>query len=174
MMQSQANIGQTAQGAAAASTGILDGAISTLQGLADPTAQIRQQMGALQTDLRTMWNDTIMPGIATDAIAAGGLGGGRQGVAQGVAAGAMGDALTSGAADIYGRANAQAASAAGMLPAMADARYNTQLAPYNAAWGPLQQYAGILGPAIQNQFSRSYGAEQSRGKSQSAGFSIFG
>lgn len=44
-----------------------------------------EQIGALSEDVGRFFNEQLLPGITSEAVAGGGLGGGRQGVAQGLA-----------------------------------------------------------------------------------------
>ena len=157
----------------------LTNAMGTAAGLMDPSAQIEAQSAALQSGLGSLFRNEINPGIESEAIAAGGLGGGRQGVAQGVAAGQLGDAFTQGYGDIVGRANQQALGAAGMMPGLANANMQNALQPMMAGLDIQSQLANILGgPTIlsrntsraggaSNQYSRSGSQSTALGQSNS-------
>ena len=129
---------------------------NTASAIADPTAQIEAQAGSLATGLGNLFQNQIMPGIQSDAIAAGGFGGGRQGVAEGVAAGQLGNAYAQGLGDITANANQQALQAAGMSPALGQANIANRVSPFTAGFEPLQRLAAILGsPTVLNEQSAS-------------------
>lgn len=65
------------------------------------------QMGQLQSDIGDLFREELLPGITSEAVGAGQLGGGRQGVAQGKALDAASDAFTAGAVDLRARDQAQ-------------------------------------------------------------------
>jgi len=66
-----------------------------------------QQIEQLRGDVGDLFNEELLPGITSEAVAGGQLGGGRQGVAQGQAVEAATDAFTEGALDIRTRNQAQ-------------------------------------------------------------------
>jgi len=72
-----------------------------------------EQIGALGEDIGRFFNEQILPGITSEAVAGGSLGGGRQGVAEGFAADTAGREFQRGAtslraADIQARDQAAA------------------------------------------------------------------
>ena len=141
--------------------------LGNLQGIGSPAMQ-QQQMDVLQQNLGQLFNQQIMPGISRGAIGAGGLGGGRQGVAEGVAAGQLGQAFTSGAVDIMGRAQQQRLGAAQLGLAALPGLMGVAGAPYTAAYNPLMQFASILGaPTVLSE-------QQAESRRKSSGFSIGG
>lgn len=171
--QGYANPGVT-QGAAQAGAGaVLPGmqsAYGNIGALTDPTAQIDAQSSSLQAGLGQMFREQINPAIQTNAISAGGFGGGRQGVAEGVATGQLADAYTKGYGDIVSRANNTALGAGSMLPGMAQGIYDMNVNPTMAGLDPMAQLASILGnPAILNK-TRSQSQGQSSGSS--SGFEV--
>lgn len=161
-----------AYGAQQANAPGLNMAYQGAMGLADPTSQIAAQEASLQAGLGNLYANEINPAIQSNAIAAGGFGGGRQGVAQGIAAGELGNAYTQGLGDITARANGQALSAQAMIPQMAQANYAAAVNPTMAGMGALGMYGGILGaPTILNQ-SSGQGSTQSSGSSYRMQFGI--
>ena len=167
-----------------------------LGGMTDPTAAAAGQKAALSSGLGHMFRTQINPAIEGDAIAAGGFGGGRQGVAQGVAAGEMANAFTQGAADIDAAAQARALQAAQMRSGLAGNMFDIGQGAANAGLDQLGRLSQILGPATVlsrqrgssvggsssrggstsrgGSSSKSFSGHSSKGKSQSAGFSLFG
>jgi hypothetical protein len=164
---------RAASGAAAGAQPYLQGAMNSTAQMMDPSRQIAAQSGSLRAGLGRMFRDEINPAIRSDAISAGGFGGGRQGVAQGVATGQLADAYTQGYGDIVAGARGQALQAAGMMPGLADARYQMAMRPYGAGMDQLSQLASILGgPAILNMGrtgSSTVGQSLSRAASESRG-----
>ena len=156
-----------------------------------------EQITGLGEDLGQFFNEQILPGISSEAIAGGGLGGGRQGVAQGMAADSISRDFARGvtdlrSADVAARdaaastlgnqriAGAQAGIAGlGSLAGIADFGFGAELAPFD-------RLAAILGgPTVTGEsssftsaedfarnFSESFGSSQatnqSKGKSTSA------
>lgn len=116
--------------------------------MTDPSAMIRAQAGSLKAGLGDLFRTEINPAIQTDAIAAGGFGGGRQGVAEGVAAGQLADAYTQGFGDIVANARQTALGAASQMPGLSSAYYTGRVAPTLAGFDPLTQLASILGSPI--------------------------
>lgn len=132
---------------------------------------LNEQIKALGTDLGNFYNQELLPGINSDAVAGGQLGGGRQGVAQGLAATGVAQQFASGSASLRASDQAQRLQAAlglgnqtgaagiaglqGITPLMDLA--NTG---YNAKFSPLLTLAQILGnPTIlTHQTSSSKGS----------------
>lgn len=120
-------------------------ALGGLAGLVDPRGQIRAQESSLRSGLGNLFRTEIMPAIQSDALMAGGFGGGRQGVAEGVGAGQIAEAYTTGLGDITARANQTATAAASQLPSMAQSLYTAYTAPSMAGLDPLSRLASIIG-----------------------------
>ena len=141
----------------------------------NPNSPIAQQQASLQAGLGQMFREELMPSMQSNAIAAGGVGGGRQGVAEGVAAGQMAQAYTQGLGDITARANQQALGAAGMMPgrsqALAEATYGS-LYGGDKGMSILGQLAGIIGGPTVTQQSQSSGRCWGTGKSSGWGFGV--
>lgn len=173
--------GQAGYASAAAQAGAqqalpgLQAGMQNLTGLMNPNSQIAQQQASLQAGLGQMFREELMPSMQSNAIAAGGFGGGRQGVAEGVAAGQMAQAYTQGLGDITARANQQALGAAGMMPGMSQALAE---ATYGSLYGGdkgmsiLGQLAGIIGGPTVTQQSQSSGSGWGTGKSSGWGFGV--
>ena len=139
----------------------LQGAFNTMSGLTDPQAQIDAQSASLQSGLGQLFREQINPAIESNAISAGGLGGGRQGVAQGVATGQLANAFTQGYGDIVSRANQQSLTAGAMLPGMGQAMTDNALAPQMGQFEPLAMLAQILGsPTV---LTKSSGSQKGSG-----------
>ena len=77
-------------------------------------AMVQNQMDMLGQNLGRQFSQQILPGIQSNAIAAGQLGGGRQGVAQGIASQGFADAFGQGASGIMSNAYNQAQQATGL------------------------------------------------------------
>jgi len=65
------------------------------------------QMGRLKADIGELFNEELLPGITSDAVRGGQLGGGRQGVAQGQAVEAAAEAFSQGATGLLTEDQAQ-------------------------------------------------------------------
>jgi hypothetical protein len=157
---------QAAQGVADFSSPMMRQAMTSVFGLTNPQAQIDAQAASLQSGLGDLFRNEINPAIQTNAIAAGGFGGGRQGVAEGVAAGQLANAYTQGYGDIVGRANQTALGASGMMPGMMQGLYDTETLPSMAGFDPLTTLAAILGsPTV-------LGKSSGKGKSAGFGFGV--
>ena len=77
------------------------------QRLGQADSLVGEQLGLLQQDVGQLFREELLPGITSEAVAGGQLGGGRQGVAQGQAMDAAAEAFTRGAVDIRSRSQAQ-------------------------------------------------------------------
>ncbi len=153
-----------------------------------------EQISSLGEDIGQFFNQQILPGISSEAIAGGGLGGGRQGVAEGIAAQDAGREFQRGAtslraADIQQRD--QAAALLGQqrleganiglgglsgLAGIADFGFGAELAPF-------ERLSAILGgPTVVGEassfssaedfaraFASSFGASQAQNQSTSEG-----
>ena len=93
----QGQAGIDALTAQAGGTGLGQGQLQRIAGGNDPAVQ--GQIDALGSDLARQFSQ-LLPGIESQAIGGGQLGGGRQGVAQGLLGQATQDAFGQGAADI--------------------------------------------------------------------------
>ena len=142
--------------------------LNQLQNMSNPNnAMVQQNVDLLGQDLNRQFSNQLLPQIQGSAIASGSLGGGRQGVAEGLAAQGISDAFARGSADIRNNALAQAQQAAstggnllgqGIQTAFgaAPGLVNLGLSPFQSAFLPLQNLAGLLGnPAILNRGSQS-------------------
>ena len=158
-----------------------------------------EQIAALEQDTGRFFNETLLPGIQGDAIAAGGLGGGRQGVAEGLAAERTADAFTQGvtalrtadmnardqaARDLVGTDLAGAQAGLAGLPSL----YGLANESFGAELEPFNRLAAILGgPTVlgesssfsdaenfARQFAESFGSSQAtqRSSGESMGFSF--
>ena len=171
-----------------ADTDFLQRRLSGADGLLD------EQIGGLGEDIGAFFREQILPGITSEAISGGGLGGGRQGVAEGIAADSAGREFQRGAtslrtadaasrdniAAILGQNRIQGAEAGigglGALAGIADFGFGADLAPF-------ERLSAILGgPTVIGEsssfntaedfaraFSSSFG--QSQAESQSTGSS---
>ena len=130
---------------------------SNLMQFAQPNNEMVQgNIDMLGQNLQDQFNNTIMPGIQSNAIGAGALGGGRQGVAQGLAAQGVSDAFAEGSQGIMNNAYNQANQASQF-----GSNFNTQQAMAGLSglgqfqqqqFAPMDYLARILGnPAILNQ-----------------------
>jgi hypothetical protein len=153
-----------------------------------------EQIGALGEDIGKFFTEQILPGISSESIAGGSLGGGRQGVAEGIAGGEAARQFSQGAtalrsSDIAARDAAAATlgeqriaaagtglSQLGSLAGIADFGFGADLAPFD-------RLSAILGgPTVLGEsssfssaedfaraFSSSFGASRSTTSSQSKG-----
>lgn len=156
---------------------------------------LEDQIGLLGEDLGNFFNEELLPGITSQAVDGGQLGGGRQGVAQGRAISEVGDLFTRGATalragDISARdsiasgiddrsiSGAQAGiQGAGTLAGIADMGFSAGLAPF-------ERLAGIMGgPTVLGSssstsadwaaaFSSSFGQSQADSSSSGRSFSM--
>lgn len=167
--------------------------------LSGDNAVLEEQIDLLGEDLGNFFNEQLLPGITSEAVGGGALGGGRQGVAQGEAANMVGEQFRRGATalragDIAAR-DAAATSLEGLaiqgagtglqaLPAMAglaEMGFGAEMMPYMM----LAQITGDPTVLTQAQsssygsaadfamnFSESFGSSQSTSSSESSGKSI--
>ncbi len=116
-----------------------------------------EQIGLLQEDVGRLFNEELLPGIESEAVAGGTLGGGRQGVAQGAAIREAASAFTRGASQLRSDDLKMRDAAAGTLAANNIASAQTGIAglPQLLALAqaemmgdmePMRALAGILGP----------------------------
>lgn len=157
------------------------------------------QITGLGEDLGQFFNQQILPGISSESIAGGGLGGARQGVAQGMAADSISRDFTRGvtdlrSADVAARDQAAATLGAnriagaeaglgqlGSLAGIADFGFGADLAPFD-------RLAAILGGTtvlgesssfssaedFARNFSQSFGQSQATNESESSSVSVEG
>jgi hypothetical protein len=145
----------------------MNAAMKSATALTDPTAQIKAQAGSLQAGLGQMFRQEMMPSIKSNAIAAGGFGGGRQGIAEARGVGQLADAYTKGYGDIVAGANATALGAGELAGSLGGQIYNLGMMPSMAGFAPLQAMAGLLGsPTVLQQ-----ALSQGRGTSTASGAS---
>ncbi len=155
---------EAARRASQMTTPQIGAALGNTTALTDASSQISAQAQSLQSGLGQLFREEINPAISSNAIAAGGFGGGRQGVAQGVATGQLGQAYTQGLGDIVANANRTALGAAGLVPGLSSAMYQSEVNPTLAGYDPLSRLASILGsPTVLNR---------QRGQSSSGSFSL--
>lgn len=122
-----------------------------------------EQIALLQQDIGQLFREELMPGITSDAVAGGQLGGGRQGVAQGQAMEQAANAFQRGAVDIRSRNQAQLdALAAGVAErniqgaqvglAGAGSLMNIAQQGFGAELAPMERLAAIFGgPTVLTQ-----------------------
>lgn len=150
------------------------------------------QIAALQEDVGRFFSEELLTGVTSDAVLAGGLGGGRQGVAQGIAAARAADAFSRGATELRAGDIAARDAAAAVLGdqrlqgAMAGLTQLPALAGiadlgFGAGLAPAERLAAILGsPTVLGEstsfssaedfaraFSQSFGGSQSTQESSS-------
>lgn len=115
-----------------------------------------QQVNMAQRDIGRAFNQQVLPGLTSSAIASGGLGGSRGSIAAGLAGQEalrqMGDVSVGLRSNAYNQA-AQAASQQGALRlGGAQAGFNMGMGMQAAPWQALQAYSGILGgPTVLGQ-----------------------
>ncbi len=126
--------------------------------------QLQSQIGQLGQDITRQFEQGLLPGIQSQAVGAGGLGGGRQGVAQGIGLQASLDAFSRGAgqlrSDDIGR-QLQAAQALGGLTGQAAGQLGGL---QQQGIGQQIQAGGLLGGLEQGQFGQQIGALQGAGQ----------
>ena len=159
--------------------GTLPGSGFLEQRLSQQNPFLNEQISQLGQDIGQQFRESILPGIRGNALAVGGLGGGRAGVAEGLAAQGAQQAFGQQAANLrfqdvglrqaaagqlqnaglqqmglQGQAASQGLSSLGGL-------MNLGMSPFGAQFGPLAQFAALLGPqnilSQQNSFGSSFG-----------------
>ena len=156
---------------------------------------LQDQIDLLGEDLGKFFNEELLPGIETNAIAGGQLGGGRQGVAQGRAIDAVGEQFTRGATTLRAGDIAARDAAAGTIAGNDIAGAQTGLAGipallgaadfgFGAGLAPSERLAAILGgPTVlgsssanaldfARSFSSSFGRSSASSRSDSRSFSL--
>jgi hypothetical protein len=149
---------------------------AALNRLANPTEADPMQ-AVYARNLGQMFNEQIMPGLKGDAMVGGGLGGSRAGIAQGLAGARVGQQLQDFSAQLYGDQQNRALQAGQALQGVGQG-YGQLGAGYQdlatqqsqMPWQALQQYAGLLGPAVMQQLgSYSQGTATNRSKGSGGG-----
>lgn len=149
--------------------------------LTSPSSVVNEQIGLLGEDIGAFLRNEINPTLVSNAIKAGGLGGGRQGVAQGIASQAALQQFQRGAAGIRAQDQAQRDAIAGQLAGLQQqgaatglgalgGLYDLATAGVGAELAPYQMLAQILGgPTVLTQSQQSsYGTQT--GQSQQSSF----
>ncbi len=156
--------------------------------------ELQNQINLLGQDIGQTFQQQILPGIQSEAIGTGQLGGGREGVAQGLASQAALSEFQRGAQTFRSEDITRQLAAAGQLgqlglgqqaqtgAQLGDAGalnlgalgelqnlFNLGLSPFAAEFGALNNLAGIIGqPTVLQQ-----GAAQATGEAASKGFGLF-
>jgi hypothetical protein len=157
---------------------------------ANPNNQLVQdQIGNLGQSLGDFYSQQLNPAIRGSAVAAGGLGGGRQQVAQGMAAQDVGNQFRQGVTAIQANAYGQAQNAAGMadqnrfqagqgMGQLGQSMNNLGMSNLNAPWMGAQNMAGllgsptVLGQSYAQQTASSRQGSQGQSKSNKFGLSL--
>lgn len=163
----------------AAGSQMLDQSNAGLQRLMNP--QTDPALQAYATNLGQQFNEQFLPGLKGDAALAGGLGGSRQQIGSALGAQRAMQSLGDFTAQTYAAGQDRALAAAQSLGANAQTAQGAagmygQLADFarSMPWYNLNQYAGLLGPAIMQDLG-SYSTSSSTSKgSQSGGSFSFG
>lgn len=163
--------------------------------LAGDSGLVDEQIGLLGEDLGKFFNEQLLPGITSEAVGGGTLGGGRQGVAQGRAVDAVGEQFRRGASDIRTQDLAmrdQAAATLGDqniqgimaglsgLPALAgiaDMGFGAGISPYERLAVILGGPTALTSASSQSgdfasAYSQSYGESQATSRSRGASFNF--
>jgi hypothetical protein len=146
---------------------------------------LNEQIGGLSSDLSKFYNEQLLPGITSDSIMSGTLGGGRQGVAQGAAAGETARQFSQGVTALRSSNQQQKDAAAGVLAGSRNTAAGVGLGSLNNVLGlsqanvtssllPSQLLASILGNPTTLTDSLSYGTSHatSTSKGKSSGFNF--
>jgi hypothetical protein len=165
--------------------------------LGGDNAVLQEQIDLMGKDLGSFFNEELMPGITSQAVGGGQLGGGRQGVAQGAAMRQVGDQFTRGsvalrAGDIAARDNAASTLSGNAIGGAMTAfqgmpgMMGVANAGFGAGMAPYERLASILGGpttlgssfstsadwanAWSNSFAQSSATSKSKSKAMSLGF----
>ena len=141
---------------------------------------LQEQIDLLGQDLGNFFNEELMPGITSEAVGGGQLGGGRQGVAQGKAISEVGDQFTRGATALRAGDIGARDAAAGTLSGNAISGASVGLGGLSAVGGaadmgfsaglaPYERLSAILGGPTVLGSSSSSSADWARALSQSYG-----
>jgi hypothetical protein len=148
-----------------------------------------RQISDLGTSMGNFFNEQLAPGIRGSAVAAGGMGGGRQQLAMGQAAGDVAEQYQQGVTGImsnnYGmqqqaafQADQNKMGAAGMQSSLAGMMSNLGMNDVNMNWSNLQNLQGLMGsPTVLNSggsqaYSQSENTTSANSVSKSRNFSI--
>ncbi len=139
------------------------------------SSMVDENIGALQEDLGQFFSEELLPGITSQSVSGGALGGGRQGVAQGKAIESVGREFRRGSLEIRNADSRRRQEAATQLSAQrlsaaqagltgAQQQFDLANAATNAPFSPFLTLAQILGnPTVLTQ-------SQSESSSTSLGF----
>lgn len=141
---------------------------------------VDRQVADLKTQLDAFFNETLLPGITSDAASVGQLGGERQGVAQGIAAGKVAQAFSSGVTGIMTSEQQQRDAAAAQLASQTQGAAGAGLSflPQQfglaqsgnmAALSPYLALAQVLGGPTVLNYSQGTASSNSRSKEFSFG-----
>jgi hypothetical protein len=147
---------------------------------ATPNNQLaQQQLSQYSQQVGQEFARNIMPQLRSGAGLTNNMGGSRAALAQGVAAGDASRAIAQGGTDLYAQQYGIGAQASQALPGAAQGYYNLAMQPYQAAWAPYTQAAGIFGgpQALSGQQSFNLGenwnSQRGNPTKPSYGFSLF-
>lgn len=122
---------------------------------ADPTKSpfFQSAVGAATRPMVEQFTQSVIPQLRSGAVAGGTFGGSRRGLAEGMGAEAlarqMGDVASQMGQQAYGQGMQARTQALGMAPQMMQMGFTPGQMMEQARWGPLSQYAGIIGgPAM--------------------------
>ncbi len=143
---------------------------------------LQQQIDLMGEDLGKFFNEELLPGITSEAVGGGQLGGGRQGVAQGQAIDAVGEQFTRGVSQLRTGDIASRDAAAGVLSqnAISGATAGLQGIPalagvadmgFGAGLAPYERLAAIMGGPTTLTSAGSTSADFARSFSESFGYS---
>jgi len=148
---------------------------------------LNAQIGGLSSDLSKFYNEQLLPGITSDSIMSGTLGGGRQGVAQGAAAGEVARQFSQGVTQLRSSDQQQRDAAAGVLTGSRNTAAGIGLNALPNVLGlsqaglssdilPQQLLAQILGnpTTLTQSFGQSSASSTSKGKSAGFNFTLSG
>lgn len=115
-------------------------------------------MGVYARQLGQNFNEQIMPGLRSQGVAAGGLGGSRQGIAEGLAAGRVGQQLQDFGAQLYGQNQDRALQAAQSYGGLQQGMQNSRMQAALGAGGLVGNQAQGYMQGAQNlgQFGQQY------------------
>lgn len=159
--------------------------------LSDGNDILQQQIEGLGSDLGKFFNEQLLPGITSEGVMSGNLGGGRQGVAQGAAAGEVARQFSQGVTALRSADQAQKDTVANNLTGARTAAAGVGLGALPSVLGlsqagltadmlPAQLLAAILGgpttltDSLQTSDSMSTGQSSAASKSKggSSGFNF--
>jgi hypothetical protein len=153
--------------------------------IAGPDEALQAQIGTLREQMGQLFREEINPAITSEAVRAGGLGGGRQGVAQGVAAGGLAREFASGVSGLMASSQAARDALASEYARTSTAAAGTGLQGLQSLLGIAQAREGaplfaesmlaqILGSptVLSESFSLGTSKGTSTSKGKSGGFSL--